>query len=263
MDGTIIDKQHFPSPSPLVRLFLVTYMSQGLKVKGLIAEPIEKGIYEGFLYLRGGIKNVGMVRPARIAQFASEGFVVFAPFYRGNRGGEGNEDFAGDDRHDAFSAFTLLKNLPNVQENRVHIFGFSRGGVMALFTAIQFPEAASIVTWGGVSDLSLTYVERKDMRRMMKRVIGGSPKTEPDEYESRTPLYELEKLKPPVLIIHGELDNNVSVEHARRLEKRLQSLGMQVEAWYFKNFTHYFPPAINREVVRDLCLWMKKQRCDI
>src|SRR5690606_10127736 len=127
MNGTLIDKQHFPSPNPLVRLFLVSYMSQGLRVKGLLAEPIENGIYEGFLYLRGGIKNVGMVRPARIAQFASEGFVVFAPFYRGNRGGEGNEDFAGEDRNDAFSAFELLKNLPNVQENRIHIFGFSRG----------------------------------------------------------------------------------------------------------------------------------------
>ncbi|MCR2821775.1 alpha/beta hydrolase family protein [Lederbergia panacisoli] len=262
-NATIINKQHFPSPNPLVRLFLVTYMSEGLKVKGLLAEPKEKGIYEGFLYLRGGIKNVGMVRPARIAQFASEGFVVFAPFYRGNRGGEGNEDFAGEDRNDAFSAFHLLKNLPNVQENRVHVFGFSRGGVMALFTAIQYPEAASIVTWGGVSDLALTYMERKDMRRMMKRVIGGSPKTKTAEYESRTPLYELEKLKPPVLIIHGELDHNVSVEHAKRLEQRLQSLKKHVETWYFKNFTHYFPPSINREVVQDLCLWMKNQKYGI
>ncbi|MBS4200093.1 S9 family peptidase [Bacillus sp. FJAT-49732] len=262
-NGTIIDKQHFPSPNPLVRLFLVTYISQGLKVKGLLAEPIQEGKYEGFLYLRGGIKNVGMVRAARIAQFASEGFVVFAPFYRGNRGGEGNEDFAGEDRNDAFSAFELIKSLPNVEKNRVHIFGFSRGGVMALFTAIQFPEAASIVTWGGVSDISLTYVERKDMRRMMKRVIGGSPNTEPEKYEYRTPLYELEKLLPPVLIIHGELDDNVSIEHARHLEQRLQSLGKQVDTWFFKTFTHYFPPAINREVVRDLCLWMKKQRCDI
>lgn len=47
---------------------------------------------------------------------------------------------------------------------------------MALLTAIQFPETASVVTWGGVTDMFLTYVERKDLRRMMKRVIGGSPK---------------------------------------------------------------------------------------
>ncbi len=85
-------------------------------------------MYDGFLYLRGGIKNVGTVRPARLIQFASQCFIVMAPFYRGNQGGEGNEDFAGDDRYDAFAAYDLLKQLPNVHHDRIHIFGFSRGG---------------------------------------------------------------------------------------------------------------------------------------
>lgn len=43
---------------------------------------------------------------------------------------------------------------------------------MALLTGNQFPEAASLVTWGGVSDMSLTYMKRKNLRKMMKRVIG-------------------------------------------------------------------------------------------
>lgn len=195
----ILDKIPFPSPNPNVNMYLITYLSAGLRVKGLLAEPVQAGVYEGMLYLRGGIKNVGMVRPARIGQFASEGFVVFAPFYRGNRGGEGNEDFAGEDREDAFAAFEMLRSHPSVAGSRVHIFGFSRGGVMALLTGIRYGDAASVVTWGGVSDMALTYVERKDLRRMMKRVIGGSPKTAAEEFEYRTPLYELDKLQPPVL----------------------------------------------------------------
>ncbi|HEY4552471.1 MAG TPA: prolyl oligopeptidase family serine peptidase [Bacillaceae bacterium] len=259
----IIKKMRFPSPNPNVQMFELTYLSDGLKVKGLLAEPIEEGLYEGFLYLRGGIKNVGMVRPSRIGQFASEGFVVFAPYYRGNRGGEGNEDFAGEDRIDAFSAYELLRAHPSVMENRIHIFGFSRGGIMALLTGLEYKDAASLVTWGGVSDLALTYVERKDMRRMMKRVIGGSPKTALAEYEYRTPLYRLEGLEAPVLIIHGEEDKNVSVEHANRLEKRLRTLEKKVETWYLKGLTHFFPPAMNRQVVRDLCVWMKKQGIDV
>lgn len=263
MERLLIDKKEFPSPNPNVRLFIVTYYSEGLRVKGLLAEPRELGMYEGFLYLRGGIKNVGMVRPARIAQFAAEGFIVFAPYYRGNRGGEGNEDFAGADREDAFSGFELLKSHPAVINQRIHIFGFSRGGVMALLTGIYRNDAASIVTWGGVSDMVLTYEERKELRRMMKRVIGGSPKTAPKAYEYRTPLYELENLQAPVLIIHGELDGNVSIEHAWRLELRLQALEKDVEAWYFDTYTHYFPPANNRQIVSDLCEWMKKQGNDV
>ncbi|KIY21099.1 alpha/beta hydrolase family protein [Mesobacillus subterraneus] len=256
-DGLIISADPYPSPNPKVKLDMVRYFAGGLRVKGLLARPTDGSGTEGFLYLRGGIKNVGKVRPARIAQFASEGFTVFAPFYRGNQGGEGNEDFGGKDRDDAFAGFRLLQSLPGVE--RVHVFGFSRGGLMALLTGIQFPETASVVTWGGVTDLFLTYVERKDLRRMMKRVIGGSPKKVPNRYKFRTPLYELENLKAPVLLIHGRNDRNVSVEHSYRIEKRLKDLKKPVESWYFDEYTHYFPPVVNRKVVSDLTNWMKSQ----
>ncbi|WP_210364826.1 prolyl oligopeptidase family serine peptidase [Bacillus sp. REN3] len=254
-EGQIISAYKFPSPNPAVELELVTYYSEGLKVKGLLAKPKDCSSTDGFLYLRGGIKNVGKVRPARIAQFASEGFTVFAPFYRGNQGGEGDEDFGGEDRNDAYAGFELLQSLPWV--DKIHLFGFSRGGLMALLTGIRFPRAASIVTWGGVTDLSLTYVERKDLRRMMKRVIGGTPAKYPKRYKSRTPLYEIDKLEVPVLLIHGMQDRNVSVEHSFRLEKRLKELGKEVESWYFDEYTHYFPPVTNRKVVEDLSKWMK------
>jgi len=256
-NGKILEITRFPSPNPNVELKVITYLSNGLKVKGMLAEPLHEGSLDGFLYLRGGIKNVGKVRPARIAQFAGEGFIVFAPYYRGNQGGEGNEDFAGEDREDAYAAYQVLKSLSRVRD--IHIFGFSRGGVMALWTGIQFPEAASIVTWGGVSDMTLTYKERKDLRKMMKRVIGGTPDKYPDRYKERTALYELEKIEAPVLIIHGVNDHNVTVEHAHRLERRLKSLDKPVECWYFEEFTHYFPPDVNRKVVHDLSKWMKNQ----
>ncbi|WP_368657519.1 alpha/beta hydrolase family protein [Metabacillus halosaccharovorans] len=259
MNGKVISKVKFPSPSPQINIWIVTYLSNGLKIKGLLAEPKFEGTYDGLLYLRGGIKNVGMVRVGRIVQFASEGFVVMAPFYRGNQGGEGNEDFAGEDRYDAISAIEVLKNHSKVNKERIHAFGFSRGGVMALLAGIVVEKLCSIVTWGGVSDMSLTYVEREDLRRMMKRVIGGTPSKYPKRYKWRTPLYELERLHAPVLIIHGVQDKNVSVEHAYRLEKRLKELGKQVESWYFEEYTHYFPPSINRETLQKLCLWMKKQ----
>src|SRR5690606_23303463 len=159
-----------------------------------------------------------MVRPARISQFAQEEFIVFAPYYRGNQGGEGEEDFGLDDRNDAYNGFELLKQHPQVQKDRIHIFGFSRGGLMALWTAIEKPAACSVVTWGGVSDIFLTYEEREDLRRMMKRVIGGPPRKKPAEYRQRTPLYELERLRPPLLNLHCEMDENASREQAHCLE---------------------------------------------
>ena len=130
---------------------------------------------------------------------------------------------------------------------------------MALWTAIECPTAASLVTWGGVSDMVLTYEERVDMRRMMKRVIGGTPTKCPEQYERRTPLSSVGWLQMPVLIIHGVRDENVSVEHAYRLEKEMKKNNKQVESWYFSEYNHYFPPAMNRKIVERLTSWMKSR----
>lgn len=250
----------YPTPNPHVYLEEITYWSEGLKVKGLLATPIEEGIYEGIVYLRGGMQHVGMVRPARIAQFACQGFTVFAPYYRGNRGGEGRDEFAGEDRMDAVHAVDVLKQQPKTNPERIHLYSFSRGGIMALWTAILRDDICSVVTWAGVSDVVFTYNERKDMRRMMKRVIGGTPNNAPDEYRERTALFRVGEIDAPILIIHGLRDTNVSPEQAALLENALRDNGKVYETWYFPTYTHYFPPGANRQTVRDLCDWMRTQQ---
>lgn len=258
-DGSIEEIRNYPSPNPHIKLQEITYWSDGIKVKGLLAEPIEDGEYEGIIYLRGGIQHVGMVRPSRIAQFASNGFVVFAPYYRGNRGGGGRDEFAGRDRLDAIHAVDVLKQSSKVNRHRIHLFAFSRGGIMALWAAIERADITSVVTWAGVSDVAYTYYERKDLRRMMRRVIGGTPKNHPQAYEDRNALKRVTELHAPVLIIHGMLDEHVSPEQASRLESELEQHHKQHETWYYPNFTHHIPPMENTAIVRALCLWMKKQ----
>lgn len=169
-NGSIELIRKYPSPNPNVELEEIVYWSEGLRVKGLLARPIGDGSYEALLYLRGGLQSVGMVRPARIAQFASNGFIVFAPYYRGNRGGEGRDEFGGDDRLDALHSIQLLKEFAN--NDSVHLFGFSRGGLMALWMGILSKDIRSIVTWSGVADLADLYEERVDLRRTLKRLIG-------------------------------------------------------------------------------------------
>lgn len=258
-DGIIIKRKDYPSPNPLVCLEEITYWSGGLRVKGLLAVPKAEGRYDGLLYLRGGIQHVGMVRPARIAQFASNGLVVFAPYYRGNRGGEGRDEFAGDDRHDAIAGIEVLKQQPAVNSERIHLFSFSRGGIMALWTAILRDDLKSMVTWAGVSDVVFTYKEREDMRRMMKRVIGGTPNSEPDAYRERTALFRVQDIDIPVLIIHGTKDTNVSFEQALLLENALRDAEKEYETWYLEGYTHYIPPEMNRQLVKDAVDWMKQQ----
>ncbi|PIC64272.1 alpha/beta hydrolase [Sporosarcina sp. P13] len=259
-NGTIIKRRDYPSPNPSVRLEEIMYWSDGLRVKGMLATPKVAGHYDGLLYLRGGIQHVGMVRPARIAQFASRGLVVFAPYYRGNRGGEGKDEFAGDDRNDAVAGVEVLKQQSTTNSERIHLFSFSRGGIMALWTAILREDLTSLVTWAGVSDVVFTYKERKDMRRMMKRVIGGTPNNLPDAYRERTALFRIEDIDIPTLIIHGTLDKNVSFEQALLLENALRDANKMYETWYLEGYTHYIPPEMNRKLVKDAVDWMKRQR---
>lgn len=258
-DGVIESRRIYPSPNPNIRLEEITYWSDGLRVKGLLAEPIADGKYEGIIYLRGGIQHVGMVRPSRMAQLASNGFVVFAPYYRGNRGGEGRDEFAGDDRLDAVNAVEILKQQPNMITDRIHLFAFSRGGIMALWTAILREDITSVVMWAGVTDVVFTYHERQDLRRMMRRVIGGTPNNNPDAYRERTALFRINELTSSVLIIHGMKDAHVSIEQAVLLENALSEHYKDYETWYFPEYTHYIPPVKNAEIVRDLCQWMKRQ----
>jgi dipeptidyl aminopeptidase/acylaminoacyl peptidase len=255
-NSIIISKNRYPSPHSKIRLYKVTYWSSGYKVKGLLAEPTWSQGLPGLLYLRGGIKKVGYVRVSRIIQMASQGFIVFAPYYRGNEGGEGNEDFCGEDRWDGIFGHDVLAENPIVKGG-IHVFGFSRGGVMALFTAIHRPSVKSLVIWGGVSDMKLAYEERVDLRRMLKRVIGGSVWKYPDRYEWRTPLSQISSIKSPVLLIHGEQDKNVSIAHAYKLKDKLEVLDKQVETWFFEGRDHHFSLKYKHKVTEDLLEWMK------
>ncbi|AWE08407.1 S9 family peptidase [Lysinibacillus sp. 2017] len=256
-NGNIYSIRNYPSPNPHIRLDEVIYWSQGLRVKGLLARPKKSGNYEGLLYLRGGLQSIGMVRPARIAQFAAQGFVVFAPYYRGNRGGEGKDEFAGDDRFDASNGVDVLKQF--VKQDNIHLYGFSRGGLMVLWTAILRDDIKSIVTWAGVSDATATYWERVDMRRGLKRIVGGTPNKVPENYDNRTPLFNVDQIDAPVLIIHGTEDQHVNIEHAYQLELYLKEEGKRVETWFSLGLRHHYPPKLNRATVHNLCQWMKQQ----
>jgi dipeptidyl aminopeptidase/acylaminoacyl peptidase len=143
--------------------------------------------------------------------------------------------------------------------DRIHLFAFSRGGIMALWTAILRDDITSTVTWSGVSDIILTYEERHDMRRMMKRVIGGSPNTNPVAYDNRQPFAYIKDIMCSLLIIHGKKDVNVGIEHASRLEEALVKEEKVFETWYFSEYDHFFPSEINKQIISDLTLWMKQQ----
>lgn len=262
-DRRLPQRMRLDDPYPDIAMYAITYESQGLRVKGLLAlpQPEEPGgdsrPLPGLVYCRGGIKRVGMVQPGRLAAFARQGYAVFAPLYRGNEGGEGFDQFGGDDRHDVYEAIRLLRELPETDGRPVSLVGFSRGAIMAMMAARDVPDdVAAVAVWSGVSDLLLTYEERVDLRRMLKRVV-GHPVKDAEAYRERSPVYWADAISAPVLIVHGTADDNVGAEHARRLAGALAAAGKPHEVLLCEGRGHVFLPEYEEQAAAAICEWFR------
>jgi dipeptidyl aminopeptidase/acylaminoacyl peptidase len=265
--GTVIDARPLqPGELPVLKdeaqhrldVRLVTYRSQGLQVKAYMIRPLgDERSWPGLAYARGGIRNVGMVRLPRMMELASRGYAVIAPVYRGNLGGEGKEDFGGEDRYDLVNAVRALRSFPFVEPKRIPVIGFSRGAIMAFRSALESEDIGPIAVWSGVSDLLLTYEERVDLRRMLRRVV-GHPKKEPDAYIERSPIHFADRINRPVLIVHGTADPQVSVKHAEILAAALEAGGQTYAMRLYDGLGHRFPPDREQDATDSILAWFRQ-----
>ena len=152
----------------------VTYLSDDLKVKALMMTPYQN-VKRIVVYLRGGKGQVGRVRAGRLMQFADDNTLVIGPYYRGNNGSEGRDEFYRGDLNDVTQLLRLLHG--KYPQAFIHMIGFSRGGLQGLLTFQDLPVNSYII-WGGVSDIYLMYEERVDLRGMLRRMIGHPKKIE-------------------------------------------------------------------------------------
>lgn len=219
------------------------------------ASPAKK--LPGFIYCRGGIGKVGMVKLDWVAAFAQAGYAVFAPSYRGTEGGEGRDEFGGADQEDVHVAFRIICQIPFVDAARVSVMGFSRGAINAALTASAEPRTHRLILWGGVSDLQATYEERADIRRMLRRTTGGTPTNKPQSYRDRSPITFAEKFMCPVLIMHGTADVQVDFIHGLSLYNHLTQLRKSVTLYRYEKLGHHLPALDHDQAVRDMFRWVE------
>jgi uncharacterized protein len=154
------------------------------------------------LLCHGNAGNVGD-RVAHAAVLTATGFDVLLFDPRGYGRSSGRPDEAGTYR-DARAARSWLVNHPGVDPARVLYLGESLGGAVALELALAHPPA-------GVVRLS-AFTSVRDMARLHYRAVPRA--LVPDAYPS---LRRIASLRAPLLVLHGEDDMIVPVEHARAL----------------------------------------------
>ncbi|MFC3884388.1 alpha/beta hydrolase family protein [Bacillus songklensis] len=223
----IREKVHFQSPyARNVDIHKITYMSDGLKIKGFLLKPKEiDGKLPLLVYSRGGMHDYGAVNRNKLvylSSWAKKGYVVVTTQYRGNGGSEGVETYGGDDIHDVINLIRLAEKLPYVNPNQKVAIGYSRGGMMTYLlmkNGIQF-DAVAIVS--GITDMFQFYDQRRPKIQKELRKMVGSPKEEQDKYKSRSAVYWSDKIHSPLLILHGTGDKKVHYTQAEKLVKQLK-----------------------------------------
>jgi acetyl esterase/lipase len=122
--------------------------------------------------------------------------------------------------------------------DRLSVLGHSAGGHLALWAAgrDRLPAGAPgsqpavtvkrVIGQAPVCDLVGAY--RQWHGGAVRALMGGGPEELPERYAIGDPL-ELVPLQMPVLLVHGVLDETVSVELSRRYAERSQALGGSVE----------------------------------
>jgi len=191
------------------------------------------------------------MRPV-LRDLAEHGYLAVAADYRrAIRGWYRETLFTWRDLGDARAAFDIVRANDRVDPRRVGLLGFSQGGVYSLSIAAITGEAAAVVAYYPVTDFESWLEEpgrgrgRRWVFRLIRRHFVKQSGTGSDE-EFRTllarasPLRHAERIRAPVLLIHGDRDRSAGVEQSRRLAARLRELGREVELIEVPGAGHVF-----------------------
>ena len=205
----------------------ISYLSDGLKVKGFVVAPKDGGKFPCIIYNRGGSKDFGDITPeivaTRLAKIASWGYVVVASRYRGNGGGEGKEEFGGSDVNDILSLIPLLSALPKADASRIGMYGRSRGGMMTYLALTRTDRVAAAIVDAGLADAFDTLARRPAMEKNWSELIPNYEQNKHTVLKARSAVQWPEKLhkKTPILLLHGTADWRVNPTEALRMAAAL------------------------------------------
>jgi len=204
----------------------ITYLSDGLKVVGYLAQPIKAGNYPCVVYNRGGNKEFGKLNEYKavyiLAKIASWNYVVAASQYRGNDGGEGKEEFGGKEVNDVLNLIPLFDNVKNTDTSKMGIYGWSRGGMMTYLTLTKTNKFKAAIVGGALSDLRYWIQTRKDtIESVYYANIPNYAANKSKAINERSAINQVESMSKttPILMLHGTADWRVVPEMAIDLSK--------------------------------------------
>ena len=162
-------------------------------------------------------------------RFCHAGFITLIFNFRGTGKSQGNLDLLGWTR-DLRAALDFLYDLKEVDKNHICLLGFSGGAAVSLYAAAHDPRVSLVVTCACPADFHSLHQRQTPLEAVQRfRQIGAirdkdfPPSIEQWQkgFETITPLNWVDKISPrPLLLVHGDADELIPLEHARRLYQK-------------------------------------------
>lgn len=234
----------------------------GYWLSGIVSSPDEPGNYPAVVYVHG-FKSSKESRKAQVflEQMPGKGMVFLAVDLSGC--GESNGDFADSTvtkyAEDVRSAINFAATIPNVDTKRIALAGSSLGGMVSIVAAAEDPRIKAMVLFSPVSDFKqlADFSDRDEMDTWRIEGLKEAFDQKGEKFAIKYGFYtdgikhnvyaEAEKISCPVLIIHGDKDEDVGISQSYELIHHLGKQKMEVIAGadhHYSSIPH-FTKAIN------------------
>lgn len=242
-----------------IEIYDITYLSDGLKVNGLLVKPKKKGKYPAIIFNRGGNRDFGALLIAHgaitLGEIAKKGYVVIASQYRGNAGSEGKDEFGGKDVNDITILPEVLKEVESADTNKIGMYGWSRGGMMTYIALTKTDKIQAAVVGGGVSDQFNAIENRPEMEtNVLSELIPNYADNKEAELEKRSAIQWVDQFPNdvPILMLHGNSDRRVKPEQSLKLALEFEKHRIPYRLIMFEGGDHGISEhkeEVNKEVI--------------
>jgi dipeptidyl aminopeptidase/acylaminoacyl peptidase len=193
--------------------------------------------YPLLLYIHGGPQAASTTDFSLLPQlFASHGYVVFEPNYRGSEN-LGNKyeraimNDAGDGPgRDVMAGIAALEKLGFIDESHIGVSGWSYGGYMTSWLIGHYHIWKAAVSGAAVNSMTEAY-DLSDFNVTQRFAFGGSPwkKEYAKAYEEQSPITYAGAITTPTLILHDTGDARVPITNSYAMYHALKDNGVTVK----------------------------------
>jgi dipeptidyl aminopeptidase/acylaminoacyl peptidase len=231
-------------------------MSEGILYKPENFDPTKKYPIIFYFYERNADRLYNYMNPApsastvNIPYFTSNGYLVFDPNIYYKTGEPGQSAY-----NSVVSAAKMLSKMPWVDSTRMAIQGQSWGGYQVAYLVTRTNIFRAAGAGAPVSNMTSAYggirwgtgLNRQFQYEKSQSRIGATLWQRPDLYIKNSPLFAVDKIKTPLLLMHNDADGAVPWYQGIEMFTAMRRLGKPVWMLQYNGEDHNLVERKNRK----------------